>query len=182
MEKKIGKTRHRKYDAQFKEEALKQIENGQSVSSVAQALGISEALLYQWRKRSAGSPMGNTVEVELLRKQIKQLETESGYFKKSLNHFQPLAVKEMYQFISEQRKDYPLQKLCNVLGANRSSYYDYRNGKTYTTSAVGQTEMKQVSELFSLHRRRYGSRRLSKALQQKGMRIGRFKVRRLMKP
>ncbi len=88
----------------------------------------------------------------------------------------------MYQFISEQRKDYPLQKLCNVLGANRSSYYDYRNGKTYTTSAVGQTEMKQVSELFSLHRRRYGSRRLSKALQQKGMRIGRFKVRRLMKP
>ena len=51
MEKKIGKTRHRKYDAQFKEEALKQIENGQSVSSVAQALGISEALLYQWRKR-----------------------------------------------------------------------------------------------------------------------------------
>lgn len=87
----------------------------------------------------------------------------------------------MYQFISEQRKDYPLQKLCNVLGATRSSYYDYRNGKTYTTSAVGQTEMKQVSELFSLHRRRYGSRRMSKALQQKGMRIGRFKVRRLMK-
>ncbi len=87
MEKKIGKTRHRKYDAQFKEEALKQIENGQSVSSVAQALGISEALLYQWRKRSAGSPMGNTVEVELLRKQVKQLETERDILKKALTIF-----------------------------------------------------------------------------------------------
>ena len=87
MEKKIGKTRHRKYDAQFKEEALKQIENGQSVSSVAQALGISEALLYQCRKRSAGSPMGNTVEVELLRKQIKQLETERDILKKALTIF-----------------------------------------------------------------------------------------------
>ena len=52
MEKKNGiKARHRKYDEQFKQEALKQVENGRSVSSVAQALGISEALLYQWRKR-----------------------------------------------------------------------------------------------------------------------------------
>ena len=87
MEKKIGKTRHRKYDAQFKGEALKQIENGQSVSSVAQALGISEALLYQWRKRSGGSPMGNTAEVELLRKQVKQLETERDILKKALTIF-----------------------------------------------------------------------------------------------
>ena len=66
MEKKIGKTRHRKYDAQFKEEALKQIENGQSVSSVAQALGISEALLYQWRKRGTISQPGNSSEVDTL--------------------------------------------------------------------------------------------------------------------
>ncbi len=41
MEKK-NKTRqrHRKVDAQFKQEALKQVENGRSVSSVAQGLGI----------------------------------------------------------------------------------------------------------------------------------------------
>ncbi len=51
MEKKIKKTRHRKYENQFKQEALKQVENGQSVASVSQALGISEALLYLCRKR-----------------------------------------------------------------------------------------------------------------------------------
>lgn len=87
MEKKIGKKRHRKYDAQFKEEALKQVENGQRVSSVAQALGISEALLYQWRKRSVGSTLGNSSEVELLRKQVKQLETERDILKKALTIF-----------------------------------------------------------------------------------------------
>ena len=76
MEKKISRARHRKYDAQFKEEALKQIENGQSVSAVAQALGISEALLYQWRKRGGVSLSENSSEVEVLRKQVKQLETE----------------------------------------------------------------------------------------------------------
>jgi transposase len=87
MEKKISKKRHRKYDAQFKEEALKQVENGQKVSSVAQALGISEALLYQWRKRNVAPPSGDTSEVELLRKQIRQLETERDILKKALTIF-----------------------------------------------------------------------------------------------
>ncbi len=86
MEKK-KKARHRKYDAQFKHEALRQVENGQSVSYVAQALGISEALLYQWRKRSSTSQTVNTSEVELLRKQIKQLETERDILKKALTIF-----------------------------------------------------------------------------------------------
>lgn len=87
MEKKISRLRHRKYDAQFKEEAVKQIENGQRVSAVAQALGISEALLYQWRKRGGVSLSENSSEVEVLRKQVRQLETERDILKKALTIF-----------------------------------------------------------------------------------------------
>ena len=87
MEKKISRLRHRKYDAQFKGEAVKQIENGQSVSAVAQALGISEALLYQWRKRGGVSLSENSSEVEVLRKQVRQLETERDILKKALTIF-----------------------------------------------------------------------------------------------
>lgn len=86
MEKK-NKKRHRKYDAQFKQEALKQIENGQSVPAVAQALGVSEALLYQWRQRSKSTSSGQASEVEALRKQIKQLEMERDILKKALTIF-----------------------------------------------------------------------------------------------
>jgi transposase len=87
MEKKIKKTRHRKYDAQFKQEALKQVENGQSVGSVAQALGISEALLYSWRKRLTVSSIIPNTEVDQLRKQVKQLEMERDILKKALTIF-----------------------------------------------------------------------------------------------
>ncbi len=87
MEKKIKKTRHRKYDDQFKQEALKQIENDQSVASVAQALGISEALLYSWRKRLTVSSVRPNNEVDQLRKQIKQLEMERDILKKALTIF-----------------------------------------------------------------------------------------------
>jgi len=51
----------------------------------------------------------------------------------------------MYQFISAQGKNYPVLQLCNVLGATRSSYYAYRNGKIFATSPVEQAEVKQVS-------------------------------------
>jgi len=86
MEKKSRK-RQRKYDAQFKQEALRQIENGQSVASVAQALGVSEALLYQWRQRSREENPERSQEVEALRKQIKQLEMERDILKKALTIF-----------------------------------------------------------------------------------------------
>jgi transposase len=86
MEKK-SKKRHRKYDAQFKQEALKQIESGQSVPAIAQALGVSEALLYQWRQRAKNNTTGQSSEIDALRKQIKQLEMERDILKKALTIF-----------------------------------------------------------------------------------------------
>ena len=89
MEKKNRQT-HRKYDPQFRQEAIKQVENGRSVSSVAQALGISEALLYGWRKKALIQPTTGTAgssELEALRKQVKQLETERDILKKALAIF-----------------------------------------------------------------------------------------------
>lgn len=92
MEKKTRT--NRKYDAQFKQAALSQIENGRSIPSVAQGLGISEGLLYHWRKRASGSvSAGQQVSQEVagLRKQIKQLEMERDILKKALTIFsQPI--------------------------------------------------------------------------------------------
>jgi len=85
MEKK---NRPRKYDDQFKQEALRQVANGQSVASVARSLGIGEALLYQWCHRSKDQ-VDSTVNEQLdsLRKQVKQLEAEREILKKALSIF-----------------------------------------------------------------------------------------------
>ena len=85
MEKK---NQPRKYDDQFRQEALRQVANGQSVASVARSLGIGEALLYQWRHRSKDQ-VDSTVNEQLdsLRKQLKQLEAERDILKKALSIF-----------------------------------------------------------------------------------------------
>ena len=87
MEKKI-KQPSRKYDLQFKTEAVNQVKNGRSVPQVAKALGIRDVVLYQWVKSSTVTPsQDSTNEAEQLRKQVKQLETERDILKKALAIF-----------------------------------------------------------------------------------------------
>ena len=87
MEKKIKRS-HRKYDLQFKSEAVNQVKSGRSVPSVAKALGISDVVLYQWAKATSSS-CGEVIskDTEDLRKLVKQLETERDILKKALAIF-----------------------------------------------------------------------------------------------
>jgi transposase-like protein len=48
MKESKEKKGYRHYDAEFKLNALKMVENGRSVSSVAKSLGIKPGLLYSW--------------------------------------------------------------------------------------------------------------------------------------
>ena len=90
-----------------------------------------------------------------------------------------MRLTSVYEFISSHSRKYPVKLLCQTLGISRSSYYDYDQGNTYR--AQDSQIACHVAVMFKNHRRRYGSRRISKALKQEGIVVGRYKVRRLMK-
>ncbi|MBU2465303.1 MAG: transposase, partial [Bacteroidetes bacterium] len=51
---------HRKFDRQFKEEAVRLLtEGGRSVSDVAHGLGIHENLLHTWKRKHKEDPAGS---------------------------------------------------------------------------------------------------------------------------
>ena len=77
----------RKYDEEFKQQALTMIRNGQTVRSVAEALGISENLLHQWKRAARANQTAAESEVEQLRRQLKQVEMERDILKKALAVF-----------------------------------------------------------------------------------------------
>ncbi len=52
MKQKTRGAKRRKYDASFKEEVFKMINNGRPAGEVAQSLGIEENLIYKWKSRS----------------------------------------------------------------------------------------------------------------------------------
>jgi transposase len=63
------------------------IRNGQRPREVAQALGISENLLYKWKRLSQHQQPTTEQEVEHLRRQLKQVEMERDILKKALGIF-----------------------------------------------------------------------------------------------
>ena len=79
--------RNRKYDEEFKQQALAMIRNGQRPRSVAQALGISENLIHRWKRASRTELPATEQEVEQLRRQLKQVEMERDILKKALSIF-----------------------------------------------------------------------------------------------
>lgn len=87
MEKKTINKKHRKYDDAFKAEVLKMAKT-KGVPEVARSMGIGENLLYKWRsdEKSKETPaeVSANAEMEHLRRQVRQLETERDILKKAL--------------------------------------------------------------------------------------------------
>jgi transposase len=86
-EQKTVTPNRRKYDEEFKRNALKMIENGQSVRSVAQALGVAEGQLHKWKRAARQHASPSEQEVLALRARLKQVELERDILKKALSIF-----------------------------------------------------------------------------------------------
>jgi transposase len=96
MTGKNSKKARRKYDASFKEDVLKMIMSGRSVSEIAESLGISVNLIYTWKRgaeKSAVIPTGPgstsynaeaATEIARLKAELHRAEQERDILKKAL--------------------------------------------------------------------------------------------------
>jgi transposase InsO family protein len=64
---------------------------------------------------------------------------------------------------------------------SESAYHAYRSGRSYVLRPQKAALAARVKELFYLHRRRYGARRIAAELQAQGERAGRCAVQTLMR-
>lgn len=85
--------KRRKYDADFKSEVLKMLASGQTAVYVANALGVSENLIYRWKsvnqvgKKMVAAQGELAAENQHLKDRVRQLETERDILKKALSIF-----------------------------------------------------------------------------------------------
>ena len=73
----------KKYDHEFKKQAVKKILDGQSVASVSRELGVAEGVLHNWKKLKLESSSNLEKENLELRKQLKEVEMERDILKKA---------------------------------------------------------------------------------------------------
>jgi transposase InsO family protein len=80
-------------------------------------------------------------------------------------------------------KAYPITILCRVMMVSRSGFYAYlhryNNGTDEDPKEAALAA--RIHAIFKEHRGKYGSRRILKQLEKEGYKVGRYKVRRIMK-
>jgi transposase InsO family protein len=86
----------------------------------------------------------------------------------------------VYAFILSQEPVFPVITMCHVLSVSRSCYYAYRKGGPAVQSTAEKKIEAQVVAAFTLHKRRYGVRRLVPELLDQGLKIGHYKVRGIL--
>ena len=78
----------RKYDDEFKRNAVRKVLDGQSVRSVSQELGVNESQIHKWRRAALKKGDGTRdaaelSEIEALKKRNRELEMEVEILKKA---------------------------------------------------------------------------------------------------
>lgn len=73
----------KKYDDEFKQNAVKKVLDGQSVASVARELGVTEGVLHKWKRTRLTIASDAEREVIDLRKKLREVEMERDILKKA---------------------------------------------------------------------------------------------------
>ena len=129
--------------------------------------------------------MAAATEAVRIKRNRSPEETEPGVgtggrnLKKGGTHLRQRKLKR-YAFIDGEKKNYRLKLLCRVMKVSASGYYAWRK----RLSKPPNLKRRKLADLgrncYFENRRRYGSRRITKALGRNELKIGRYKVRRLM--
>jgi putative transposase len=89
----------------------------------------------------------------------------------------------IYGFIASEKTSYPVRLLCRVLGVSASAFYAWaaRDGKPGSQAKRDAKRIVLIRQAWTEHRQVYGARRLTAELHERGHRINRKAVARLMR-
>ncbi len=73
----------RKYNDEFKQNAVRKIPDGQAVASISRELGVAESLLHKWKKAKISTASEAEREVVELKKKLREVEMERDILKKA---------------------------------------------------------------------------------------------------
>jgi putative transposase len=85
-----------------------------------------------------------------------------------------------YQFIEQQKQEFPVVVMCRVLKVSESGFYAWRKRPTCWRKREDAQLSTHIRQVFTTHQGRYGSPRLHAELKDQGQTISRKRVARLM--
>ncbi len=85
-----------------------------------------------------------------------------------------------FQLIDRAKQDFPVRRLCRVLGVSQSGYFAWKDRPASRRQHDDMVMLTHVRSAFALSNGTYGSPRMTRELQDDGFATGRRRAARLM--
>ena len=85
-----------------------------------------------------------------------------------------------FELIDRGKKDFPVQRLCRVLGVSQSGYFAWCGRLPSQRQRQDMVLLAHVRSAFALSNGTYGSPRMTRELRDQGLAVGRRRTARLM--
>jgi len=86
-----------------------------------------------------------------------------------------------FGFIHSEKAWFPIAAMCRLLGVTRQGYYAYANSPPSARLVEDAALCEQVRQVFDESGQRYGSPRVLRDLQRRGVSVGKRRIERIMR-
>lgn len=86
-----------------------------------------------------------------------------------------------FKLIDEAKKQFPVHRLCNVLGVSESGYFAWKGRPASRRQGEDMVLLAHIRAQFSTSNETYGAPRMHVELKEDGLDVGRHRVARLMR-
>src|ERR1700719_1423551 len=95
--------------------------------------------------------------------------------------FRPGGKSMRFALIDGAKAEFPVHRLCRVLGVSQSGYFAWRGRLACRRQRDDMVLLAHVRSAFSLSNSTYGSPRMTRKLRDSGLTAGRRRIARLMR-
>jgi putative transposase len=85
-----------------------------------------------------------------------------------------------FRLVDEAKKEFPVHRLCRVLGVSQSGYFAWKRRPACRRQHEDMVLLAHVRSAFALSNGTYGSPRMTRELRDDGLTVGRRRTARLM--
>ena len=177
---------NRKYSEEFKKNIVKLYKNGKSVKKISENYNIPKSNIIAWSKKFQEIRINNKENITVkeiidLKKELQKLIEENSILIDLDDIYEKKDIERKVKFISDNKEDYNIKSLCDMLNISVSTYYNYLANKMLDKSNKEKWINQIVKEVYMENKGIYGVNKMYFALRKKGVHIGKKRVQKIMR-
>lgn len=177
---------NRKYSDEFKKKIVKLYKDGNSVKKISENYNIPKSNIIAWNKKFQEIQINKNENITIkeiisLKKELQKLVEENSILIDLDSIYEKKDIEGKIKFINDNKREYGVRSLCEILNISVSTYYNYLTNKILNKRDEEEYIKQMIKEVYIENRRVYGVNKMYFALRKKGVNIGKKKVQKIMR-